>query len=562
MHNNIIQFLIFILLLILCTQLLGGYMANVLQGQKTLFSRIIGPFEHAIYKICAINSTNEMHWKEYAWHVIIFSVFGLVFVFLIQFLQAYFFFNPEHFSNVSWDLAFNTAASFVTNTNWQAYAGETTMSYLTQMIALTVQNFLSAAIGMSVAFALIRGIINQSKNTIGNFWVDMTRSILYVLIPLSIVFAVFLISQGVIQNFLPYIKVIGLEGTSQTIPMGPAASQIAIKLLGTNGGGFFNTNSAHPFENPTALSNFFEMFAIILIPAAFTFTFGTVANSKRHGWIIFSVMMFILTVFFIGSLYSENIFNPIFEQSGIMEGKETRFGVFGSILFSVVTTMSSCGAINAMHSSLSPLSGGIALLNMMLGEIIYGGVGSGLYGMLLFVLLTVFIAGLMIGRTPEYFGKKIDAREMTWVLVAILAPCAVILLGSALSVVLSTGQSSIFSKGPHGLTEVLYAFSSAAGNNGSAFAGLNANTTYYNLMIGFSMLIGRYLIIVPILAIAGSLSIKKTSQNLVGSFNVNSSIFAVLLIAIILFVGALTFLPALTLGPIIEHLLMMKGMTF
>lgn len=556
------QALAFIALLIILTKPMGIFMTKVFQGEKTFLSLPLGWLERLIYKLSGVDPENQMNWKEYASALMIFSLLGILVVFGIQVLQAILPLNPQGLSNISWHSALNTAVSFVTNTNWQGYAGETTMSYFTQMTALTVHNFMSAAVGIAVAIALARGIAGRQSNTIGNFWADTTRATVYILLPLSIVFTIVLVAQGVVQTLGAYIQVTTLEGAKQTLAVGPAASQIAIKMIGTNGGGFFNANSAHPFENPTPLINFLQMLSIFLIPAGLTYTFGSITRAQRHGWILFSTMLILFVTFTSLSLVSEYSTNPIFGQSALMEGKETRFGVFNSVLFSAVTTSASCGAVNAMHSSLSPLSGGIAMLNMMLGEIVFGGVGAGLYGMLLFVLLTVFIAGLMVGRTPEYLGKKIEAREITLVIMAVLAPCAVILIGTALSAVLPWGLSSLANKGPHGFSEILYAFTSAAANNGSAFAGLNANTPYYNLALAIAMFAGRFAIIIPILGVAGSLSAKKYSPASSGTFEVDTPLFAFLLIAVILIVGALTFLPALSLGPIVEHFLMLNGRTF
>lgn len=560
--TDYLQLIAFVILVTMLTPPLGRFMAQVFSGERTFLSPVLGWLENLIYRLCGTQPKREMSWQEYAWALVAFNIVGVLFVFLIQVFQQALPFNPQHLSGVNWDSALNTAISFVTNTNWQGYAGETTMSYFTQMTALATQNFVSAAVGLAVAIALIRGIARRSSTGLGNFWADMTRGCVYILLPLSFLFALVLVSQGVVQSLSAYVDVQTLEGTKQTIPLGPAASQVAIKMLGTNGGGFFNANSAHPFENPTPLTNFLEMLAIFLIPAALTYTFGTMANARRHGWVVFSTMMILFLGFTAASLASEYMNNPVFAQAGIMEGKEVRFGVFNSVFFSTITTSASCGAVNAMHSSLSALSGGVAMLNMMLGEIIFGGVGAGFYGMMLFILLTVFIAGLMVGRTPEYLGKKIEAREMTMVLLAILAPCAVALVGTAISLSLPQGLSSLANKGPHGFSEILYAFSSAVANNGSAFAGLNANTPYYNLMLGFAMLVGRYAVIVPILAVAGSLGAKKVSAASTGTFEVDTVLFAGLLIAVILIVGALTFIPALSLGPVVEHLLMLKGQTF
>ncbi|NOT80326.1 MAG: potassium-transporting ATPase subunit KdpA [Bacteriovoracaceae bacterium] len=552
---DLLQFTLFLVLLIITAPPLGKFMALIYQGEKTWLHWPLQWLERLAYRVGGVDEKKDMDWKEYAKSLMLFNVLGILVLFFFQMLQGSLPFNPQNMPTVSWHSAINTAVSFVTNTNWQGYSGEVTMSYFTQMTFLAVQNFLSAAVGISVAIAVTRGITRKSTKGIGNFWADLTRSTIYVLLPLSIIFTILLVGQGVVQTFSPYLDVMTLEGVKQTIPMGPAASQVAIKMLGTNGGGFFNANAAHPFENPTALSNFLQMLAIFLIPAALTYTYGSMTNARKHGWIIFGTMMGLFIVLTSLSLYSEF-------QTGIMEGKETRFGIFNSVFFSAVTTSASCGAVNAMHSSLSPLSGGIAIFNMMLGEIVFGGVGAGLYGMLLFILLTVFMAGLMVGRTPEYLGKKIEGREMMMVVLAILAPCAVILVGTAISSVSSFGLSSLTNKEPHGFSEILYAFSSATANNGSAFAGLNANVPYYNIMLSLAMMVGRFAIILPLLAVAGSLAQKKQSPASSGTFEVDTPLFAVLLVGVILIVGALTFLPALTLGPIVEHFLMIRGQTF
>lgn len=559
---HLAQFALFLGFLTLLTKPLGVYIAKVFEGEKTFLSGPFGWLENLIYRATGVDASKEMTWREYASALMLFNVLGIMFVFAIQLLQDRLPLNPQGQSAVNWHTALNSAVSFVTNTNWQAYSGETTMTYFTQMLGFTVQNFLSAAVGLAVAVALARGIANRSQATIGNFWADLTRGTVYLLLPLSLLFAILLLSEGVVQTFKSYVDVTTLEGAKQSIALGPAASQVAIKMLGTNGGGFFNANAAHPFENPTPLSNFLQMLAIFLIPAALTYAFGTITKARRHGWVIFGVMAVLFVVLTSLSLWSEYSLNPIFAHSALMEGKETRFGVFNSVLFSSITTAASCGAVNAMHSSLSPLSGAVALVNMMVGEIIFGGVGAGLYGMVLFVILTVFISGLMVGRSPEYLGKKIEAREMTLVLLAILAPCAAILIGSGISSVLPQGLASLSNKGPHGFSEILYAFTSAAANNGSAFAGLNANTIYYNLTLSAAMIIGRFAVIWAALGIAGSLAAKKYSPPSSGSLEVNTPVFAILLIAVILIVGALTFVPALALGPVVEHFLMLKGKTF
>jgi K+-transporting ATPase ATPase A chain len=563
-----VQFIFFLALLTILTPLLGGWMAKVFRGDRHFLSRPLGWLEHLIYRGSLIDEREEMDWKQYVCALMLFSIVGIISVMLIQMIQAFLPLNPQNLPNVPWHLALNTAVSFVTNTNWQSYGGESTMSYFTQMVALAVHNFLSAATGIAVFLSFTRAITRKQVKTIGNFWVDIVRSIIYVLVPLSFVFAIFLVSQGVIQNFRSYMDVTGLDGIKQVIGMGPVASQEAIKMLGTNGGGFFNVNSAHPFENPTPLVNFFQMLSIFLIPAALTYTYGKIIGSAKHGWAIFGAMMAMFVVLTLCSFQSEYAANPVFpplsstSHSGVMEGKETRFGVGSSILFSAITTSASCGAVNAMHSSLSPLSGGIAMLNMMLGEVVFGGVGAGMYGMLIFIILTVFLAGLMVGRTPEYLGKKIESWDMKMVTLAILLPSAVILLFSAVSLTLPVGLSSLANKGPHGFSEVVYAFTSAAANNGSAFAGLNSNTVYYNLMLAVAMFVGRFGIIIPFLAVCGSLAAKKSSPPSSGTFPTDNLLFVGLLIAVIIVVGALTFFPALTLGPIVEQLLMLKGISF
>lgn len=560
--SDVIQLILFVGLLVVCTPFLGGYMAKVFSGETHFFSRRLGWLERVTYKSAGIQADREMSWKDYAWAMLAFNLVGIGFLWILQLIQASLPLNPQGLSNVSWHSALNTAVSFVTNTNWQGYAGEVTMSYFTQMVGLTTQNFVSAATGIAIAIALARGFARKSAAGIGNFWADLVRSTVYVLLPLSVVFAIVLMAEGVVQNLSPYVNVTSVEGAQQVLPMGPAASQIAIKQLGTNGGGFFNANSAHPFENPTPLTNFLQMLFIFLIPAALTFTFGSMVRSRRHGWVLFGTMGVMFLTLLAASLYSEYMANPILQGGGLMEGKETRFGVFGSVLFSVITTAASCGAVNAMHSSLSPLSGGIAMLNMMLGEVIFGGVGAGLYGMLLFVLLTVFLAGLMVGRSPEYLGKKIEARDMKMVILAILAPSLCILVGTGISGVIPAGLSSLANAGPHGFSEILYAFTSAAANNGSAFAGLNANTVYYNLMLSVAMFVGRFAIIVPLLAVAGNMAAKKISPPSPGTFEVDTPLFAILLIGVILIIGGLTFFPALALGPIVEHLLMLQNRVF
>jgi potassium-transporting ATPase potassium-binding subunit len=555
---DIFQIILFLALLIGLTPILGKFMTQVFTGEKHFMQSIFGWLEKLTYKVIKINPDEETNWKTYTFGLLVFNLIGLLFVFVIQLLQAHLPMNPTHLANVTWHSALNTAISFMTNTNWQGYAGETTLSYFVQMLGLTVQNFVSAATGLAVLLALIRGLSRKTTENLGNFWTDLTRSTLYVLLPLSILFSIVLVGQGVVQNFKPYETVQTLQGVKQVIPMGPAASQIAIKQIGTNGGGFFNANSAHPFENPTPFSNFLEMLFILLIPAALTYTYGKMVGSVRQGWILFSVM-FILFIVGLGiSLYAEYATNPIFGHLPLMEGKETRFGITNSVLWSTSTSAASNGSVNAMHDSLSPLAGMVAMINIMLGEIIFGGVGAGLYGIVIFIIITVFIAGLMVGRSPEYLGKKVEAFEVQMAIIAVLAPNIVILLFTAWASVSSVGLSSLNNTGPHGFSEILYAFSSAAGNNGSAFAGLNANTIFYNLTLGIGMLIGRFGVIIPVLAIAGNMAKKKITPPSAGTFHTDNWLFVGLLIAVILIVGGLTHFPALALGPIMEHLLMMK----
>ena len=559
---DFLQIIIFLGLLIGLTPVLGSYMYKVFTGEKHLMSAPLGWLERLTYKLVGVDVKEETNWKSYAFGMLLFNFIGFLFVFLLQLTQAYLPLNPTNLPNVSWHSAFNTAVSFMTNTNWQGYGGETTLSYLVQMLALTVQNFVSAATGIAVLLALTKGLSRKTTDKLGNFWVDLTRSTLYVLLPLSIVFAVFLVGQGVIQNFDTYQTAHTLQGVQQVIPMGPVASQEAIKQLGTNGGGFFNANSAHPFENPTPLSNLLEMLAILLIPAGLTFTYGKMVGSKRQGWTIFIVMLILLLSGLAISLYGEYSANPILGHSALMEGKETRLGITNSVLWSTSTSAASNGSVNAMHDSLSPLAGMVAMINIMLGEIIFGGVGAGIYGMVVFIILTVFIAGLMVGRSPEYLGKKVEAFEVTMAIIANLATSFVILLFTAWASVSSLGLSSLNNAGPHGFSEMLYAFSSAAGNNGSAFAGLNANTVFYNLLLGFGMLIGRFGVIIPILAIAGNMAKKKITPVSTGTFQTDNWLFVALLIGVILIVGGLTYFPALSFGPIVEHLLMNNGITF
>jgi potassium-transporting ATPase potassium-binding subunit len=560
--NEAIQLVLFILALIVLSPILGKFMAQVYMGEKHIMKPVFGWLEKLVYRTTGIRSEEEMNWKNYMYGVLLFNFFGMVFLFLLQMLQSYLPLNTEKLPNVPWHLSFNTAVSFITNTNWQSYSGENTLSYLVQMLGLTVQNFVSAATGIAVVLALIRGMTRKTTENIGNFWADMTRSVVYVLLPLSIILTIILVGQGAVQNFSHYIKATTLQGTEQVIPLGPAASQIAIKDLGTNGGGFFNANSAHPFENPTPFTNFLIMIALVIISAGLVFTYGHYAKSKRQAWAIFISMFIMFAAGLAISLWSEYSHNNVLNISGNMEGKETRFGVMNSILYSVTTTVTSNGSVNAMHDSLSPLSGLVAMFNLMLGEIIFGGVGSGLYGMIVFIIITVFIAGLMVGRTPEYLGKKIEAYEVKMAIFAVLAPSVVIKLFSAVACSVPAGLAGLNNAGPHGLSEIMYAFSSAAGNNGSAFAGLNTNTVFYNLMMGFGMLIGRFGIIVPVMAIAGSMAKKKITPVSSGTFRTDNWLFVILLISVILIVGGLTFFPPLALGPIVEHFLMNLGVAY
>ncbi|SDI34961.1 K+-transporting ATPase ATPase A chain [Desulfosporosinus hippei DSM 8344] len=567
MSNDFIQLIVFFVVLFALAIPLGLYMAKVFQGEKTFLDPIMGPLEAFIYRICGIDAQKEMNWWEYALSLLAFSFVGLFTLFILQLGQGYLPLNPQGFGGLKWDLAWNTAVSFTTNTNWQAYGGESTMSYLSQMAGLTVHNFVSAAAGIAVVVALIRGLSRHQAKTIGNFWADLTRTILWILLPISLVGGMLLVSQGVIQNLSPYLTVKTLQGANQTLAMGPVASQEAIKMLGTNGGGFMNANSAHPFENPTPFSNLVEMLLLLLIPVGLTFSFGKMLKDAKQGKVIFGAML-ILLVLTLGTTYSAEIAgNPLVSKIGItgssvMEGKEVRFGVVNSALWATITTATSCGAVNAMHDSLTPLGGLSPMLQMMLGEVVFGGVGSGLYAMLLFVILTVFIIGLMVGRTPEYVGKKIESFEMKMAILAVLIPSACILLGSALAVLITAGTSSILNPGPHGLSEMLYAFSSATGNNGSAFAGLNVNTVFYNIILSVCMLIGRFSPIVLVLAIAGSMAGKKITPAGAGTFQTTGGLFSGLLAGVVLIVGALTFFPALALGPIVEHLLMLAGKAF
>ena len=546
---------------------LGAYMAKVYTGRRTFLTAVALPIENFLYGLCRISKNEEMSWKRYSVAFLIFNAVGLVVLFLMQILQGRLPLNPNNFAGVRWDTALNTAISFVTNTNWQAYGGESTMSYFSQMAGLTVQNFLSAAIGMAALLPLVRGFTHKLKSTIGNFWVDMTRSVIYILLPLSIIFAVFLISQGVVQTLGPYPKAQTIEGAEQVIAVGPAASQIAIKQLGSNGGGFFNANSAHPFENSTPLSGFLEMLAILLIPAALPFMFGRMVDNPRQGWAIFASMALLFLIGLCVTQWAEWSGNPLLRNAGVadgvnMEGKEVRFGVGPSALWGQATSVTSNGSVNAMHDSMMPVSGLIYMFNMAIGEVIFGGVGVGLIGMIMYAVLAMFLAGLMIGRTPEFLGKKLEVREMIMAVIAVIAPAVSSLIFAGIAAATQAGLNGLGNAGPHGLSEILYAFFSAAGNNGSAFGGLNANTVFYNMTTGFVMLIGRFLTILPSLAIAGSLAAKKTVPPSSATFPTTSPLFSALLVGVVIIVGALTFFPALVLGPFLEHLLILAGRTF
>ncbi len=571
------QVVLYLVVLLALVKPLGAYIAAVHQGQRTFLSPVLQPVERLLYRLLGIRPDGEMDWKTYAVSLLTFEVLAFLFVYALQRLQSLLPLNPQGFAGAAPDLAFNTAVSFVSNTNWQAYGGETTMSYLTQMMGLTVLNFVSPAVGIAVLVAFIRGLTRHTTRDLGNFWVDVTRSVLYVLLPLAIVSAIILVSQGVVQSLSAYQTVPMLQPTAdangqavvqQTLPMGPAASQVAIKQLGTNGGGFFNVNSAHPFENPTPLSNFLEMLSILLIPAALTYTFGRMAGDTRQGWAILAAMTIIFVVVLLVPQWAEQQGNPALAPLGVdqnasdmqpggnMEGKEVRFGIANSALWATATTAASNGSVNSMHDSFMPLGGMIPMWLMQLGEVVYGGMGSGLYGMLVFVIIAVFVAGLMVGRTPEYLGKKIETFEMKMASLVILIPIALVLVGTAVAVALPDARASIANPGPHGFSEVLYAFSSAGNNNGSAFAGLNANTVFYNTATGLAMLFARYWLIVAVLAIAGSLARKKTVPAGAGTLPTYSPLFIGWLIGVVIIVGALSFFPALALGPVVEHLLL------
>ena len=578
--SGILQIALYLAVLLALVKPLGWFMARVYTEKPCGLDRVLGPLERFLYRVSAVDPRSEMDWKTYALAVLVFNAFGLLAVYGLQRFQSLLPLNPQSFSAIAADSSFNTSISFVTNTNWQGYGGEVTMSYLSQMLALGTQNFVSAATGMAVLVALIRGLTRRSSCTIGNFWVDLTRSTLYILLPLSCILALLLVSQGVVQTLKPYQAVTLLQPTSyeqpgtdnakpvsvavteQVLPLGPAASQIAIKQLGTNGGGFFNTNSAHPFENPTPISNFLEVLAILLIPAALCWTFGDMIGDRRQGWAVFAAMAAIFIALLLACTWAESVANPRISALGVdssfgiagnMEGKEVRFGIANSALWATATTAASNGSVNSMHDSFTPLGGLVPMWLMQLGEVVFGGVGCGLYGMLMFVIVAVFIAGLMVGRTPEYLGKKIEPFEMKMAALAVLMPCGLVLLGTAVAVLLPQGQTAS-NPGPHGFSQILYAFSSASNNNGSAFAGLSANTPFYNTALGICMFLSRFWLIVPVLAVAGSLAAKRAVPTTAGTLPTHTPVFIGMLVCVVIIVGALTFVPALALGPIVEQL--------
>jgi len=565
--GNWLCLILFPFILTILAYPMGVYMAKVFSGDRTFLSPVIAPVERFLYRIFAVDPNEDMSWKTYTLSLVLLNVIGIAVLFLLQLIQGWLPFNPQKFGAVRWDTALNTAISFGTNTNWQAYSGEQTMSYLTQMLGLTVQNFISAAIGIVAVIAVIRGFVRKSAAAIGNFWVDLTRCILYILLPLVVILSFILVSQGVVQTLSPSIEARTLEGSKQVIAVGPVASQVAIKQIGTNGGGFFNTNSAHPFENPTPLTDFLEVLGLLLIAAALPFTLGAMLKNRRQGFVVFAAMMILYLTGLGIFAWTEMRGSPLLEKAGIasgmnMEGKETRFGIVNSALFAQSTTVTSCGAVNSMHDSMLPLSGMVLLFNMAIGEVIFGGVGTGLIGMLSYAILTLFLAGLMIGRTPEFMGKKLELLEMVMAVVIIVTPAILQLILSSIAVSTQAGVASLGNTGPHGLSEIIYAFASASGNNGSAFAGLNANTVFYNLTTSLAMLIGRFSTIVPALAIAGNLAEKKIVPESVATFPTASLLFTFMLVAVIIVVGALTFFPVLTLGPLLEHLLLAIGKTF
>jgi K+-transporting ATPase ATPase A chain len=587
--NGWFQIGLYLLVLFLITKPIGIFLSRVFEREKTFLDPLLRPLERLIYRLCGVDENREMRWTEYGVTMLVFSAASLILLYLFERLQQWLPWNPQRFANVTPDLAWNTAVSFTTNTNWQAYTPETTMSYLTQMAGLAYHNFASAAVGIALAIAVIRGVSRHESKTIGNLWVDLTRCFLWVLLPVCLIGSLVLVSQGVVQTLKPYttsqlvepqtVQTQGSDGktvsqtvTQQVIAVGPTASQEVIKMFGTNGGGFFYANSAHPYENPTPFTNFFEMILIFAIPSGLTYTLGRMTKSQGHGWAVWSAMTALFLVGVTAAYSAEARGNPQFagvdqaastlQSGGNMEGKEVRFGIANSTLFATVTTDASCGAVNSQHDSYTPLGGMVPLVNIMLGEVIFGGVGSGLYGILVFVILAVFIAGLMVGRTPEYLGKKIESFDVKMAMLSVLISSLTILVFAAIAVVAKFGTSSISNPGPHGLSQILYAYTSSVGNNGSAFGGLNANTTWYNASTAIAMLLGRFFVVIPILAIAGNLARKKMTPASLGTFPVTGPLFTVLLICTILIVGALTFFPALSLGPILEHLLMLSGKAF
>jgi K+-transporting ATPase ATPase A chain len=559
---ELLQILLYLLVLFPLGWVMAGPLAHIYGDSVPRGLSFLRPLEKATYKIADIDETSPQDWKAYLSSLLVFHGVGIVLLFAILRLQHLLPGNPQGFAAMNPYLALNTAISFVTNTNWQAYSGEAALSYFSQAVGLTVQNFLSAATGMALIAALARGLRNRENPVLGNFWQDLTRGTIYILLPLSFVFALVLVSQGVVQNLAPYLEVTTLEGTKQLLPGGPAASQIAIKQLGTNGGGFFGVNSAHPFENPTPFSNFWQMIAILLLPVASVFAFGRLIKDTRHARSIFIAMSVLFVPLLVAALWAESRGNPLLGGIPFLEGKEMRFGIGASTLWATLTTAASNGSVNAMHDSLSPLGGLVALFNIMLSEVVFGGVGSGLYGMVLFVVIAVFLAGLMVGRSPEYLGKKIESREVMWAAIGVLAPCFLLLAFSAWAATSPLGLTTLSNQGPHGLTEILYGYASTVGNNGSAFAGLGADTPFYNLSFAFCMLIGRLLPIISVMIIAGSLASKKSAPESAGSFPTHGTLFAVILASVVVIVGALTFFPALALGPIAEHLLLLQGKSF
>jgi K+-transporting ATPase ATPase A chain len=569
--NGMLQMGLFFAVLLALVKPVGHYMALVFSDEPNRVTRFGGGAERLLYRLAGIRADEDMRWTRYALAMLVFNVAGLAIVYLLQRTQQWLPLNPQHFAAVSPDSAMNTAISFASNTNWQGYAGESTMSYLTQALGLSVQNFLSAATGIAVLIAVVRGFSRRGAAAVGNFWVDVTRATLYVLLPFSLLLALLLVSQGVVQNLASYVDVTTLQHGTQTLPMGPAASQIAIKMLGTNGGGFFNANSAHPFENPTPFSNFLQMLSIFLIPASLCYTFGRMVGDRRQGWAILATMLLIFVPLAVGLVAAEQAGNPVLhglaidaqasatQAGGNMEGKETRFGIVGSGLFAAITTAASCGAVNAMHDSLTPLGGLVPMWLMQLGEVIFGGVGSGLYGMLAFAVVAVFIAGLMVGRTPEYLGKKIEAYEMKMASLAVLLPCALVVIGTAVAVMSPAGVAGVSNPGAHGFSEMLYAVSSASNNNGSAFGGLSANTPFWNVLLGICMFLARFPLAIAMLAMAGSLAAKRHVPASTGTLPTHTPLFVALLACVVIVVGALTFLPALALGPIAEQLMSATG---